>query len=252
MVVAMRRILLVKLSSLGDILHTLPVLADLRRAFPASEIDWALEPAFAALPQLAGADATLPCPLRACKGQWFSAATRARLGAMRQTLRQQSYDAVIDLQGLLKSALVARLAPLNHGGARFGLGNRTEGSSYEWLARLLYHRAITLPPQIHAVERARLLCAHALGYQCEGAPDFGLSALRSRALAERANSEPREVVCIFAASRAEKEWPLPHWQRVIAQLRAEGWRVSLAHGNAREKRLPMTLPSAAARKSGRV
>ena len=115
------KILLVKLSSLGDVVHTLPVVQDILVAHPGAQIDWVVEKAFAPLlsPLVgAGLQRVIPCELRRWRKSPFSAATRAAWRAFRHELQSQSYDAVIDLQGLTKSALVAWLARLAPGGHR--------------------------------------------------------------------------------------------------------------------------------------
>src|ERR1700674_2363971 len=109
---AMRRILLVKTSSLGDVVHNLPVATDLRNRYPDLEIDWAVEESFAEIPALHPAvSEVIPVAPRRWRRNLASAATWREIRALRQRLRSRDYDAVIDTQGLLKSALIARLAP---------------------------------------------------------------------------------------------------------------------------------------------
>ncbi|WP_442975365.1 glycosyltransferase family 9 protein, partial [Salmonella enterica] len=106
-------------SSLGDVVHAAPVVSDIRRAHPHARIDWVVEEAFVPLARsFAGLDRVIPIALR----RWRRAPSRSRAEAavFWHALRAERYDAVLDLQGLLKSAAVARVAVLAPGGRRYG------------------------------------------------------------------------------------------------------------------------------------
>ncbi|MFC5520950.1 lipopolysaccharide heptosyltransferase I [Polaromonas jejuensis] len=234
------KILLVKLSSLGDVVHTLPVLQDIRAALPKAQIDWVVEKSFA--PLLARSPALqriIPCEIRRWRKSPLSAATRQQWRAFKADLQQTPYDAVIDLHGLSKSALVARLARLAPGGKRYALANQTDGSGYEAPTRWVADVAIRVAPHIDAVRRSRELAARALGYAFKGAADFGLkvppdldelASLAPETIADAAN----QVALVHGTSRADKEWPLAHWVELGQRLNAAGYQVVLPHGNARE------------------
>lgn len=236
------KILVVKLSSLGDVVHALPVVQDILTAMPDAQIDWVVEKAFAPLlSKCAGLQRVIPCEIRRWRKSPFSAATRSEWRAFRADLQREGYDAVIDLQGLTKSALVARLAKLAPGGKRYALANQTEGSGYEAPTRWVADVAIRMEPHIHAVQRSRELAARALGYTFAPVPDFGLN--RPQASVERAQAaieniadgrRRNTVVFVHGTSRADKEWPLDHWIALGRQLDAAGCKVALAHGNAKE------------------
>src|SRR5882724_7130467 len=135
------RILIVKLSSLGDVVHAMPVVHDIQAAFPGAQVDWVVEPGFAPLVRrVQGVGEVIECAQRRWRKAWWSSAVRAEWRGFRQRLAAQRYDAVLDLQGLTKSALIARLAR----GTSFGLANRTEGSSFERPARWLVDRPIAM------------------------------------------------------------------------------------------------------------
>ena len=189
------RILLVKLSSLGDVVHTLPVVQDILAARPGAQIDWVVERSFAPLLSPLRARGHLqhviPCELRRWRKAPLASATRAEWGAFKKQLQAQPYDAVIDLQGLTKSALVARLARLAPGGKRYALANQTEGSAYEAPTRWVADVAIAMAPHIHAMQRGRELCARALGYALPPVPDFGLKV--PPAHMERAQDAPETI-----------------------------------------------------------
>lgn len=229
------KILLVKLSSLGDVVHTLPVVQDILAAHPGAQIDWVVEKAFAPLlTPLVGSSLqrVISCELRRWRKSPFSAATRSAWRAFRQELQSQSYDAVIDLQGLAKSALVAWLARLAPGGKRYAMANQTEGSGYEAPTRWVADVAIALAPHSHAVLRGRELCARALGYTPAARPSYGLNrVVAHNGLAQGA---PEIIAFVHGSSRADKLWPLENWVALGRQLNAQGYRIALPHGSDAE------------------
>lgn len=240
------KILLVKLSSLGDVLHTLPVVQDMRQALPHAQIDWVVEGAFAGIVRRClGVNRVITCDLRTWRKAPFSSDTRRAWRACKAALQQESYDAVIDLQGLSKSAWVAWMAVLAPGGKRFAMANRTDGSSYEAPTRWVADVAIRLEPHLHAVQRAREVCARALGYGLPDAavfsPSFGLIAGISIDASAINNVVERDAlaqpVVVFAhgSSRDDKLWPVSHWVELGQRLNAQGLGVALAHGSDSEK-----------------
>jgi heptosyltransferase-1 len=246
------RILIVKLSSLGDVVHAMAAVQDIRRAMPQAQIDWVVERAFAPLvARCEGVQRTIPCELRQWRKHPFASSTRKAWSAFKAELQAQAYDAVMDLQGLTKSALVVWLAQTRVGGLRYGLAHATEGSSFEAPARWVADRAIAMEPHVHAVQRSRVLCAQALGYDLQGEAQFGLcpgnlavpqpQARVGHLLAHPGASinpfAPRKAVValVHGTSRQDKEWPLAHWIALGQRLNASGFCVALAHGNAAEK-----------------
>ncbi|MCC6533995.1 MAG: lipopolysaccharide heptosyltransferase I [Burkholderiales bacterium] len=235
----MSAILLIKTSSLGDVVHNLPVVNDIRAGLGEDTIiDWVVEQAFAAIPKLhPGVRRVIPCELRRWRGSWWRGATRWQWRAFVGQLRAERYDAIIDTQGLFKSALVARAAD----GRRFGLDWR---SSREPL-RLFYHRTFRVPWCEHAIERNRRLCALALGYTLRGAPDYGL-----RSPLSRPSWLPHGfyAVLLHATSHPRKLWPEERWSQLGAELQQSGLALVLPWGSlaehARAKRLAQCLPGA--------
>lgn len=233
------KILLVKLSSLGDVVHAMPAVQDIRRALPDARIDWVVEPAFADLVRRCeGVARVLPLDLRRWRRSPWAAETRQAVVAFRAALREEAYDRVIDLQGLSKSALVAWAARLALGGRRVALGNRTSGSSFEAPTRWVAHQAVYIPPRIHAIDRSRVLCAHALDYAPDGPEQFGLQA------AARTPDRP-EVALVHGTSRDDKLWPEAHWLALGQALQARGFDLGLPHGSdvelARAERIAQAL-----------
>jgi len=222
------RVLIVKLSSLGDVVHTMPAVQDLREAFPEARIDWVVERGFAPLvARCEGVARVIPCDLRKWRKSPLARATRQEWRAFRSDLHAEPYDAVIDLQGLTKSALIAHMARLAPQGRRYAMANRTEGSSYEAPTRWVADVAVPVDPASHAVHRGRALCAQVFGYPLLGPPRFGLG----RAGAVRGNT----VVLIHGTSRKDKCWPEDHWIALGRRLLAQGHGLGLPHGSDAER-----------------
>ena len=239
------KVLIVKLSSLGDVVHAMPAVQDLRQALPGVTVDWVVERAFAALvARCTGVERVITCDLRRWRKSPFTAQTRSEWWAFKQALQAQAYDAIIDLQGLTKSALVSWLARTTPNGRRYGLDNQTEGSSFEAPARWVTDVAFPMEPHVHAVQRSRLLCAAACAYTVTEPVRYGLVAGICAAPSPVvkgghggntfAPRKPR-VALVHGTSRADKQWPLSHWIELGQRLNHSGFAVALAHGNAAEK-----------------
>ena len=247
------KILIVKLSSLGDVVHAMPAVQDLRAALPGVQVDWVVERAFAPLvSRCEGVGRVIACDLRRWRKSPFSKSTRQEWAVFKAALQQDAYDAVIDLQGLTKSALVSWLARPTPQGQRYSLGNQTDGSAFEAPARWVADVAVEVEPHVHAVQRSRLLCAASLGYDVAGPERFGLkpgtlaatmplpAPLRVAPVSpgQGPNSfAPRKpvVALVHGTSRADKQWPLDHWIALGRKLNHHGFCVALAHGNAAER-----------------
>ncbi len=232
---APRRVLIVKTSSLGDIVHALPAVTDLARARPEFTLDWLVEEPFRDLPRLHPAiGAILPCAVRRWRRNLLAPSTRREIGALKRTVRAAGYAAVLDLQGLLKSAWLASLAKVPvHGYDR--------PSVREPLAGLAYSHRHAVPRHLHAVERNRRLTAAAFGYTLSGPPDYGLS------VSPRPASAPY-LVCLHATSRADKLWPVQSWRGLIKELHRCGLHSLLPWGTPAERRraelIADTIPGA--------
>ena len=241
------KILLVKLSSLGDVVHTLPVVQDIRAALPEAQIDWVVEKSFAPLltPLLApgaGLGRVICCEFRRWRKAPLAALLHGPWRDFKAELQGVAYDAVIDLQGLSKSALVSRVARLTPGGKRYAMANQTEGSSYEAPTRWVCDVAIPIEPHVHAVQRGRALAAAALGYTFDSAAHYGIKVAETQS--ERAQeapeiiatgaAEPPAVALVHGSSRADKAWPLAHWIELGLRLNSAGFEVLLPHGSVAE------------------
>ena len=235
------RVLFVKLSSLGDVVHHMPAVTDLARARPDAHIAWAVEEAYVELVKLHPAvRQAVPVALRALRGRPLSTALWGRFSSTRRALRRGNWDFVVDTQGLFKSALVARFAraPV------FGFDKR---SAREAGAARYYDVKLAVPRALHAVERNRRLVAQVFGYPLEGAADYGLAA--PGAPPAWAPQAPYTVF-LHAASRAAKRWPDDRWVALGRAACEAGLDVVLPGGTREERaaseRIAKELPRAMA------
>jgi len=218
------RLLIIKTSSLGDVVHALPAISDIARARPGWQIDWICEEAFADIPALHPAvSRVIPCAIRRWRRSWWSAQTRNEVTAMKSALREPGYDMVLDLQGLLKSAWIARQAR----GTRHGYA---WNSAREPLASLAYDVRHVVAWGQHAIARNRLLAAAALGYVPDGAPRYGVMPEPRPAR----GATPR-VVALHATSRTDKLWPEDRWRDLLRRLSAQGYSTVLPWGSPTER-----------------
>jgi heptosyltransferase-1 len=226
----MQRILLVKTSSLGDVVHNLPVASDIATAFPGAEIDWVVEESIAALPELhMSVRFTIPVAVRRWHESGWGPGTWREIGSFIDRLRAERYDAVIDSQGLFKSALITRAAR----GVRYGLGWR---ASREPLFPF-YDRTFHVPRDVHAVDRNRLLAARALGYTEPTKIDYGISAPASVSTMSAGDY----AVLLHATSARDKLWPEEHWIEIGRVLMERGVTGVLPWGSEAERARSDTL-----------
>jgi heptosyltransferase-1 len=231
------RVLIVKTSSLGDVVHALPAVTDLARNRPDLVIDWVVEESLVAVPELHPAvSRVLPVALRRWRRSLWRAQTLAEIRAARARLSVHAYHLIVDCQGLLKSALVAHWA---HG----PIVGPDWHSAREPLAALSYDRTIAVDRGLHAIERNRCLVAAAVGYPLIGPPRFGLRApLPDRSGSSGAAGNESGVdrtghaVLLTNASRASKQWPDAHWRAVEAWLAGRGLETRLFWGSDAERR----------------
>lgn len=231
------KILLVKTSSLGDVIHNLPVVSDLQANFPGISIDWAVEENFADIPRLhPGVTQIIPVALRRWRKNIFSRQTWRQIGEARQRLAATDYDVVLDTQGLLKSALISRQARGKH------LGHNGD-SAREPLASRFYDASFFIPKTLHAVERNRRLAAAALGYSISPELNYGIQGHSSP-------STKPSAILLTATSRDDKLWPETHWVELGRTLAARGLICLLPGGSALEReralRLAEQIPEAQA------
>ncbi len=221
---------LVKTSSLGDVIHALPVVTDILAAYPGARIDWVVEDTFAELPALhPGVAALHRVAMRRWRSAPLSASTRAQWARFRAGFRQRRYDLILDLQGLLKSALLALQ----------GLGPRAGfdwSSAREPLASLAYQRRFRIDQKQHAIKALRALAAQALDYRIDALPRFGLAPPPLEGLAQMPGGAlaPDSVVLLHMTARADKQWPAERWRELARRLDASSREVVVPWGNDAE------------------
>ncbi|MBX3707259.1 MAG: lipopolysaccharide heptosyltransferase I [Pseudomonadales bacterium] len=213
------RVLLVKMSSLGDVVHALPAVTDAARH--GIRFDWVVEEAFAAIPALHPAvDQVVPIAWRRWRRSLGS--ERAALADFFARLRATRYDLVLDAQGLAKSAAVTRAARAR---ARAGFGF---GSAREGIAALAYGRRVAVPRDRHAIDRLRMLFAGVFDYAAPAAGDpidYGVRV---------GTSLTRRCVLLHGTTWASKHWPDVFWKALAQQGHAAGYEIALPAGNAAE------------------
>jgi heptosyltransferase I len=210
----MQRILIVKTSSLGDVIHCLPVVNDILQHMPDAQIDWVVEESFADIPRMhAGVNQVFTVAMRRWKKAIFNPKTWAEITAFKQKIKQTPYDAIIDCQGLLKSALIMRDA----NGIKHGYD---KDSIREPIASRFYDKKYAISYNQHAVTRNRALCAMSLGYEIPtNAPDYGISS-ESNAAASRMDTglQSSYIIALHGTSRDSKLWSVENWVSLGKEL----------------------------------
>ncbi|PYB72148.1 lipopolysaccharide heptosyltransferase I [Pseudomonas sp. LB-090624] len=219
------RVLIIKTSSLGDVIHTLPALTDAAHAIPGIRFDWVVEEGFAEIPSWHPAvDQVIPVAIRRWRKNLWQTIKSGEWKAFKQRVRERKYDLVIDAQGLVKSAWLTRyvkapVAGLDRYSAREG-----------WASRF-YDRRLSVATGQHAVERVRQLFAMALAYDLpEGIGNYGLDL-------ERLQLPPAApyVVFLHGTTWATKHWPEAYWRELVERMGRRKLEVRLPWGNPAEK-----------------
>lgn len=230
----MINVLIVRTSSMGDLIHTWPAITELLAHYPNLRLSWMAEENFCDIAGLhPGISDVIPIAWRRWRRSLLSPATWSEIGALRARLRATHWDCVLDSQGLVKSAIPARLA----GGTLVGYDRQ---SIREPLASLLYDKKMAVSRKLSAIERNRQLFARAFGYQSGGAPCFGIGR------GERPDwlAVDNYAVLLHATSRESKEWSESSWVALGAWLNKQGMQSILPWGNERERVRALRLADA--------
>ncbi|VAX77142.1 Lipopolysaccharide heptosyltransferase 1 [Serratia symbiotica] len=228
------QVLIVKTSSMGDVLHTLPALTDAMQAIPGIQFDWVIEENFHQIPTWHPAvDRVIPVAIRRWRKNWFCRVTRQQRRNFKCLLQQRSYDAVIDAQGLMKSAvLVTSLAK----GCKHG---QVYKSAREPCASFFYNYRHKISKRQHAVERTRQLFAKSLAYERLGS--YGDYAIVGRFLGHLPTDSGQYMVFLHATSRKDKCWPEKNWRELIKLVADSGLRIKLPWGAEHERARALRL-----------
>ncbi|MBU9548238.1 lipopolysaccharide heptosyltransferase I [Burkholderia multivorans] len=224
----MNRILIVKVTSLGDVVQTLPVVADIHRAFPGVTVDWAVDESCAEVVRWHPGVSTVLCaPLRRFK-KLRNAGDLKAITASIGALRAHRYDAVIDLHGVYKSAIIAALA---RAARRVGYQTQDLG---ETGARFAYSHRFGPRPACDAWHGMRVSAGEALGYVPEGAATYGIVAPQHADLPPAVRSGAPFMLLFHATSNPDKKWPADRWAALATRMMARGLRVLLPWGSPAE------------------
>jgi heptosyltransferase-1 len=256
------KILLVKLSSLGDVLHNMPIVWDLRKRLPEAQIDWIVEEGYVHLLEplkttetFRGIDRIIPIAFRRWRKNLLSIKTWREFFTMRKVLQATTYDVVLETQGLLKSALVCALATKSKHAIVAGLGNATEHSGYEPMARMFYTQSVHVPVKCHAIDRSRWVMCSAFDWSLlnrnDEPPRFYPQSFVQQLLpllfegmkkADKGTPLPY-VVCFHATARAAKRWSIECWVELGKILSSQGYQVLFPWGSPEEMKISALMAS---------
>ncbi len=217
------RVLIIKTSSMGDVIHTLPALTDAGRALPSIRFDWVVEESFAEIPRWHPlVDNVIPVAIRRWRKNLFSSSARDEFNQFCKTLRSTKYDVVIDAQGLCKSVWIARLAK----GKRYaGMDWR---SARESLASLFYQHKCSASWDLHAVTRLQKLFSQALEYALPDVPvNYGID--RTRVVDQKIEQD--YLVFLHGTTWQTKHWPEDSWCRLARIANENNLLIKLPWGN---------------------
>lgn len=220
------KVLIIKMSSLGDVIHSLPAVTDAAKALKNVHFDWVVESAFQEIPKWHPAvGRVIGIDMRRWRKNIMQALQQGEIKRFIKQLRTSQYDLVLDAQGLIKSSSVAFLAK----GHRVGLDKH---SARESIASLFYQTKIAASKNQHAVEKLRQLFARALGYSYQAsALSYGIDEGCLKAV-----TVPNEyVMFLHGTTWSTKHWPEQYWYDLAALLSEQGKQVMLTWGNEREK-----------------
>ena len=222
------RILIIKTTSLGDVVHNLPVIADIKRQHPNALVDWVVEESFVdILTMHPGINLIIPVAVRRWRKALFCRETWSELTAFKRQLQAHTYDIVIDTQGLLKSAVICHLS---RSANKCGYD---KVSARESIASYFYHHRFSVSLALHAVQRNRELVALALGYTTDSNTlDYGIQT--SSDLSATSELPTHFILALHGTSRDSKLWPVSQWISLGKALESQGLNLVLPWGNQAE------------------
>lgn len=234
------RVLLIKTSSMGDVIHTLPALTDAANALPGIQFDWVVEKSFSDIPWWhPSVTRVIPVSLRRWRKNLFAAKTREEWRHFRQQLEVHEYDVIIDAQGLVKSAFLTFFAKGTRAGLDFS-------SARESLASFAYQKKAKVDFKQHAIARARQLLSQVLGYPLpDTSPDYGIDNshfIRS----DLTHEQSKDIIFLHSTTWDTKLWPERYWKELASIVIAAGYTVKIGGGSreelARAERIAKSIP----------
>jgi heptosyltransferase-1 len=220
----MTEILFIKTSSMGDVLHHMPAVTEARHRFPDARITWVVDELYAPLVRLhPGVNEIIPIAVRRWRRNLLRPPTWREFRAAIRKLRSRRFDVVVDTQGLLRTALMAKLV--------YGESHGYDAASIrEPFASRFYDVTHKVGWDLHVIARNRALTGRALGYEPAGAPDYGFDRNQFR----NGSAAPYAIV-FHATAKKIKEWPEERWLEIGKALSAHGLEVVLPWGTAEER-----------------
>lgn len=228
------RILIVRLSAMGDLVQTLPALTDAAKAIPNISFDWVVDESFAQVPTWhSHVENIFPTALRRWGRNWSHALKLGEPQSFVKQLRFNSYDMIVDVQGGFKSAFAARLAR----GPRSGYDRR---GVHDWGAQFLYQKRFAVPKGGHSIQRMRRLMADALGYRlAEANVDYGI--VRAKLPSPTLDLPEPYLVFVHSTSWASKNWPEHYWLELTKKAGEAGFYVILPWGDENERQRALRI-----------
>lgn len=225
------RVLVIKTSSLGDVVHALPAVTDATTIRRDLRIDWVVEEAFAEIPAMHPAvERVIPVSIRRWRDNWIK--NFMELAAFIVDLRKQRYDLIVDAQGLVKSAIIASLA-------KGPVAGFDEESAKESVVSRFYLDRLNINRAMHAVERLRTLFAYSLGYELsESSPVFGLSWDRP---------QKKQLLFLHGTTWESKLWPVEYWKQLVNLADRGGYEIAMTYGNQIERERATEIAEASTR-----
>lgn len=222
------KVLIIKTSSLGDVIHTLPAVTDAKKALPEIEVDWLVEESFVDIPTMHPAiSKVIPVALRRWRKKlWRYLLSREFKACLRQ-IRANQYDVIIDAQGLFKSSILTWLAK----GNKHGLAKTCSRGKVDFA----YQHKHAIPTDQHAIERVRQLFAQALGYPVPKTnPDYGITPLPNLSPASRRGA--KSVIFLHGTTWQSKQYPVEYWQQLAKIAARNHFHIKVPAGNETERK----------------
>jgi len=236
------KVLIIKTSSMGDIIHTLPAITDAQRQIPGIQFDWVVEEAFQEIPGWhQSINRTIPVGIRRWRKNLLKTFRNNEWGQFKQLLQEEQYDYVIDAQGLLKSAFLTFFSLTKQHGKTYGLD---KNSAREPLAAMFYRNKVFVPKVLHATQRVRLLFAQIFNYKIDNLSlNYGI-----RNHFKREADTSRHLLFFHSTTWPTKHWPESYWQQLITLANQAGFYIDLAWGNQEELQRALRLQETALNK----
>jgi len=213
------KVLIIKTSSLGDIVHANSIISDLKKNHADAEIHWLVEESFSSLLNLFPVQKILVSKFRSWKENLFKKNSYSEFFQLRYLIKKENYDYVIDLQGLIRTGIMCK--SLNS----FGFNRNSIKESF---ASYFYKNTIGVEKKLHAIDRNRLLVANSMNYEIDQ-NDISFSYNLKKDY-----TDPHSIVFITGTSNVQKKWPLENWIKLAHLFEMGNFKIFLPWGSIEE------------------